>query len=167
MSDRLIRPAVRGLVIDRDDCVLMVKLVFPEGAWWVLPGGGIDAGESALDALHRELREETGLEDVPVGPVVWNRIHHFRMTDTDGRVWDGQEESVYLVRTERFDPAPHFTVDELHRENLHEHRWWSIADLLAYDGTDHFSPPDLASYLHVIVRDGAPDVPFSIVQSSQ
>ncbi len=165
MSERVIRPAVRGLVIDHDDCVLMVRLVFPNGAWWVLPGGGIDADESALDALHRELREETGLVDAPIGPAVWHRVHHFRMTDTEGRVWDGQQETVYMVRTERFDPAPHLTVDELRNENLHEHRWWSIADLLAYDGADHFSPPDLASYLHVIVRDGVPDTPFSIVQT--
>ena len=165
MNRQLIRPAVRGLVIDHDDCVLMVKLVFPQGTWWVLPGGGIDEGEDHLDALHRELREETGLSDAVIGAAVWNRVHYFRMTDTEGRVWDGQEETVYLVRTERFEPAPHLSVDELRGENLHEHRWWSISDLLAYDGTDRFSPPDLASYLHVIVRDGVPSTPFSIVQT--
>ena len=67
---RRIRTAVRGLVIDDDDHVLMVRLVFPHGAYWVLPGGGIDEGEDVLDALRRELREETGLADPVIGAPV-------------------------------------------------------------------------------------------------
>jgi 8-oxo-dGTP diphosphatase len=42
-----------------------------EREYWLLPGGGVDSGESLVKALHRELHEEVGIEDeLPVeGPV--------------------------------------------------------------------------------------------------
>jgi ADP-ribose pyrophosphatase YjhB (NUDIX family) len=50
-------------VIERDEAVLLVRaseLTAAPGAWW-LPGGGIDPLESPLEALEREVLEETGL----------------------------------------------------------------------------------------------------------
>lgn len=35
---------------------------------WILPKGHIDPGETAEQTAVRELREETGVEGVPVGP---------------------------------------------------------------------------------------------------
>jgi len=54
---------VRGLVTDPEGKVLLIEHTYIPG-WW-LPGGGVDAGETAQDAVARELREEAGVD--PVG----------------------------------------------------------------------------------------------------
>ena len=161
-----LRPAVRGLVIDEDNHVLMVRLVFDNGAFWVLPGGGIDLGEDHITALHRELAEETGLVGASIGAPVWERTHFFTLVDSDGTEWAGQTETVYLVRTPRFEPAPHFSAEQLLAENLHEHKWWTIDEIASYVGSDHFAPPSIAEHLHHIVQHGVPTTPLVISQTS-
>lgn len=53
-----LRPGAYALLI-RDGSALLTFQQAPEPEFQ-LPGGGIDPGESALAALHREVREETG-----------------------------------------------------------------------------------------------------------
>jgi ADP-ribose pyrophosphatase YjhB (NUDIX family) len=157
-----LRPAVRGLVIDTDERVLLVRLVFPHGAWWVLPGGGIAHGESDIDALHRELAEEIGLTSPRIGALVWNRTHVFDVVDSDGVQWQGQRETVYLVRTDPFRPSPQMSPDELAAENVDEIRWWTLSELHQHAGPDYLAPADLAVHVDAILRQGVPDVPFEI-----
>jgi len=51
-----------GAIVFRDEDVLLIKRGQPplEGQW-SLPGGAVELGEGARDALHREMMEETGL----------------------------------------------------------------------------------------------------------
>jgi len=56
------RLSVYALVRD-GDLVLLTQIAkaIPGDGLWTLPGGGVDWGEHPIDALHRELYEETGL----------------------------------------------------------------------------------------------------------
>jgi 8-oxo-dGTP diphosphatase len=51
--------------------ILLCRQEKPGKEYWLLPGGGVDAGETLIEALRRELREELGVEaDVQFeGPV--------------------------------------------------------------------------------------------------
>lgn len=54
----ILRPGAYAVLV-RDGKVLLTYQAEPEPEFQ-LPGGGIDAGESPIQALHREVLEETG-----------------------------------------------------------------------------------------------------------
>lgn len=53
------RPSVYAVLINDGKIVLLHNRV---GGQYALPGGGVEIGEPILKALHREVKEETGLE---------------------------------------------------------------------------------------------------------
>ncbi len=62
------RPSAYAIIFDEVGRVLLVRSEVLE-VRWNLPGGGLDRGETLVEGLRREVREETGLE-IEVGPLV-------------------------------------------------------------------------------------------------
>jgi 8-oxo-dGTP diphosphatase len=150
MTEPRIRKAVRALIVDEKENVLLVRFEWEglsiPGGFWACPGGGVDPDETPIEALGRELGEELGLDaPVVVGPV-WELTRLFPMGD-----WDGQTDLTFLVHAPRFEPRPRV---DLQAENVHGVRWFSTDEV--YAGRETFSPRDLGIHLRRVLRDGAP-----------
>jgi ADP-ribose pyrophosphatase YjhB (NUDIX family) len=154
-----LRIAARAVVLDPDDRVLLVRFQDPAGhtsaghTWWATPGGALDAGETHEDALRRELREEAGIS-APIGRCLWVREHVFEWGERLVR----QVERYYLVRTDSGAIAPELTATELAEEAIHEHRWWSLAELGG--SSADFAPRRLAELLRDLLERGPPAEPI-------
>jgi len=156
VQDLNIRSAVRALIIDEHDHVLLVRFEFPDASAWALPGGGLEDGESPEEGLRRELQEELGFTGYELGPHIWNRLHVIPIINTD---YDGQRDLIHIVRTPRFDPHPTIGWDAMRAEHVHEMRWWSLGEIESAADL-RFAPRKLAELFGHLLANGTPDEPI-------
>jgi ADP-ribose pyrophosphatase YjhB (NUDIX family) len=73
------REAIRAILLTpaNEALLLRIRLSDTTECFWIAPGGGLEPGETIEEGLKRELREELGLNEYVIGPLVWRRQHTF------------------------------------------------------------------------------------------
>jgi 8-oxo-dGTP pyrophosphatase MutT (NUDIX family) len=147
--------AAHVLVIDPEERVLLVHGagIGPAG-YWVLPGGGVEPGETPLEVAIREVREETGLQltetDV-AGPIGSGQVAF-----SFGNVAYRQQQHYFAAWVGGLDPLTTgiggFEPDEAasvrERRGSLSFSWWSLDQVRSHLGSgDVLAPPDLAQIL--------------------
>lgn len=154
------RDAVRVVLADASGRVLLFHVVTAEEApdgWWELPGGGIDPGESYLEAAVREISEETGLtlDPAQVSPPTWRRDSTWRSRGKRRL----QHEVVVFARVALEQPAivdGGRTPEEV--EDYVKARWWRVPEIVGSGA--RFYPGRLAELLPRFLAGEVIDEPF-------
>lgn len=140
---------MRVLLVDSDERILLFRDsdpgILPVPVFWITPGGGVDPGETDLQAAVREIAEETGLsirETDLVGPLAERIVVH-GYSD----VVTTQDELFWFVRCAPFEVSTDgHTEAEL--ATMTSHHWWTRAELEATD--EDIWPRDLLTIWDLI-----------------
>ena len=117
-------------LIHRGDKLLLQNRRKKDWDGWTLPGGHIEKGESIVDAVVREMQEETGLT-----------IHSPKLCGIKQFPIENGRYLVFLFRTESFS-------GEVRSSDEGELRWISRSEL-----SDFHTVPDFEELLQVMLDD--------------
>jgi ADP-ribose pyrophosphatase YjhB (NUDIX family) len=118
------------ILLDEADRVLLILFEDAErrSRWWATPGGAMKPRETHEDGAVREIREETGLQLVALGPWVWTREHVFEFA---GQVYD-QQERFFMARVASFMPQV-TGLEAAETAVVRDLRWWTVEELQSAD----------------------------------
>jgi 8-oxo-dGTP pyrophosphatase MutT (NUDIX family) len=159
------RPTARVLLFDQRDRLLLLRgrlAGAPDAErFWFTVGGGVEPGETVMQAAAREIREETGLADAVLGPVVWVREAVIPAMDTREPLLF--EESYVVARSAGGAPSRE-GWNPLERRLVDDIRWWTLTEIASSPETIH--PERLADLLPEILAGDFPTPPRTIGASS-
>lgn len=132
--------------MDPEGAVLLFMTAAPDSTGysrWITPGGGVDPGETHVQAALRELFEETGRRFASLQGPVWT--HEFPVS-FDQADHDRGYAEYFFAATQRFEPASEFWTAE---EHVDVTAWgWFSAEQIERSG-EPFEP----AYLPNLVRE--------------
>lgn len=144
------RKAVRAIIIHENKLLVMHRNKFGK-EYYTLVGGGIDFGETASQALHREIQEETG--------VVFTNARLVFVQEA-GDPYGTQY--IYLCDYVSGEPKlePTSAEAEINKlgQNLYTPMWLDIAKLSEVE----FVAPVLRNAIVTSLKQGFPEQPLSL-----
>jgi 8-oxo-dGTP pyrophosphatase MutT (NUDIX family) len=143
----------RGVLLTPEGQVLLMKVATASGHLWITPGGRIRPGEDAVTAAVREVREETGRQDLSVAAEIW--VRHGTYV-ADGRSLP-ERERFFLMHSVLFDPTP-ATMEPAERSRHRGFRWWTVEEIA--QSSESFAPRRLAVLLRTLREQGPPPSPL-------
>lgn len=149
---------MRAAIVSDDERLLLLCFPHPDDGehLWVMPGGGVEPGESHLAALERELREEI-MFDLPSSPrCIWHRTYTYGPPRRRIR----QTDSIYWVRAASFDARLDGNPDPNERDAVITARWWSPRELETTD--ERIVPRRLGEFLRRAIVEGLPESPIDV-----
>ena len=157
------RPTVRVLLLDPDDRILLLRFhdarLNGSKVFWATVGGGLDPGEGLVEGALREIREETGLTDIELGPVVWK--------DDVVIVVDGEpvffREQYIVARTHSVSLSSAEWTD-LEKSVITTVRWWTVDEIR--NAEEQIYPELLGEWLPEILSGTYPDPPREIPRTA-
>ncbi|NYT62721.1 Nudix family hydrolase [Alcaligenaceae bacterium] len=123
-----------GLILRADGSLLLAQR--PDGkpwsGWWELPGGKIEAGESVLEALARELKEELDIDVTEATPWVTYtheyEVNIVRLAFCRVTGWTGEPNGMENQRLAWVDPQQSLTLAPLLPATEPPLRWLRLPD---------------------------------------
>jgi putative (di)nucleoside polyphosphate hydrolase len=96
------RSGVGIVVLNNKNQVFVGKRKDNPGDKWQMPQGGVDAGENYVEAMKRELAEETGIKNIKILKKI-DRIYQYELPDNlIGIIWKGkyrgQKQKWFITR---------------------------------------------------------------------
>ena len=89
-EQRPYRPCVGIFLLNNDDLVFAGRRIDSRAEAWQMPQGGIDAGESPLQACMREMREEIGTNTAELVSQHDDWLYYDIPLPLADRLWQGQ-----------------------------------------------------------------------------
>src|SRR4030042_310951 len=109
-------------IIVKDDQILLMHRVKKGKEYWVLPGGGVEEGETPEETVLREIKEETSLS-VRLVKLLY---HDLDISNTDGNYYLCQ----YIKGIPHLDPnSSEQKANDRQNGNWHEIVWVDINKL--------------------------------------
>lgn len=149
-----IRRSARIILLDAENRVWMLRINDPRRPRWILPGGGVEEGESLEDAARREMWEECGINDAEIGPMVATRK---ALRQIKGGGHHIACEHYFVVKLK--NQAPHSANMLPHEvDDYTEQAWFTAEDIRA--SYEQVYPVGLADLLDLLARDEYPTEPW-------